>query len=129
MMTLRVPAACGSGRAVICVGVMTGATSGTPARVTRASGEKPDPVIVIAVPPATVPEEGPKPAIVGESIGSVPTRLPKNSVNQRLPSGPVVMASRKLLDVGTGNSVTAPARVILPILLVPCSVNQRLPSG
>jgi hypothetical protein len=34
-----------------------------------------------------------------------------------------------LLAVGVGNSVMVPPVVILPILLAPCSVNQRLPSA
>src|SRR5271165_1304328 len=34
-----------------------------------------------------------------------PMLLPSNSVNQRLPSGPVVMPSGQLLAGGTGNSV------------------------
>src|SRR5215471_813710 len=57
------------------------------------------------------------------------------SVNQRLPSGPVVIPQGLLevlfpLLVETGNSVMAwVAGLISPILPVPCSVNQRLPSG
>src|SRR3954454_14700063 len=113
-MTLKDAAAFGSGRPVIFVGVIAWATSGTPARVTRASAEKPEPLIVIAVPPPTVPLEGPKPVIVGAGIGSVLIRLPAFSVNQRLPSGPVVSDSGRLIAVGMGKSVTTPASVILP---------------
>src|SRR5690348_8120467 len=62
------------------------------------------------------------------------------SVNQRLPSGPTVIAPGPLLGVGVGNSVIAwVLGSIIPILLVrlshpvlvgwPGSVNQRLPSG
>src|SRR5207249_2283253 len=51
------------------------------------------------------------------------------SVNQRLPSGPTVMIVGKLLAVGTGNSVIAPAVVMRPIWLPRRSLNQRLPSG
>src|SRR5713101_8651302 len=58
-----------------------------------------------------------------------PILLPENSVNQRLPSGPVVMPNGLLLAVGMKNSVTAPAVVMRPILLASYSVNQRFPSG
>src|ERR1700682_528405 len=53
-----------------------------------------------------------------------------DSTNQRLPSGPATI-SRGPLDgpLGIGNSVTAPAGVIRPILPTPASVNQMLPSG
>src|SRR5207249_1434341 len=51
------------------------------------------------------------------------------SVNQRLPSGPVVMPKGKLLAVGIGNSVTVPLGVIRPMLFPSFSVNQTLPSG
>src|SRR5207249_2052596 len=53
-------------------------------------------------------------------------------VNQRLPSGPVVMLTGRLLAVGMVNSsavVMVPAVVIRPILPDANSVNQRLPSG
>src|ERR1035437_1916715 len=52
-----------------------------------------------------------------------------NSVNQRLPSGPVVMNCGKLLLAEVANSVMVPEGVTLPILPPFCSVNQRLPSG
>src|SRR5258708_529763 len=51
------------------------------------------------------------------------------SVNQRLLSGPVMMARGPELAVGVANSVIVPPAVILPILLAPCSVNQTLLSG
>ena len=52
------------------------------------------------------------------------------SVNQRLPSGPVVIPAGPLLAVGMGNSVMAcVVGLIIPIWLAPDSVNQRLPSG
>ena len=54
------------------------------------------------------------------------------SVNQRLPSGPAAIPRGPLKAVGIVNSVTAPAVVIRPILLVlpPLnSTNQRLSSG
>src|SRR5262245_53761318 len=46
-----------------------------------------------------------------------PIWLPSISVNQRLPSGPAVMARGPLLAVGTAKSVTTPAGVIRPIWL------------
>src|SRR5262249_22029377 len=60
-----------------------------------------------------------------------PIFSPFCSVNQRLPSGPVVMLEGALEAVGSVNSVIAPAGVILPILFAVAanSVNQRLPSG
>src|SRR5262249_30471392 len=58
-----------------------------------------------------------------------PILLPLFSVNQRLPSGPDVIANGWLLTVGTINSVMAPFVVMRAILSVACSVNQRLPSG
>jgi hypothetical protein len=58
-----------------------------------------------------------------------PIRLPVLSVNQRLPSGPVVMLDGAPYAVGTVNSVTTPEGVIRPIRLPRYSVNQRLPSG
>ncbi len=59
-----------------------------------------------------------------------PIRLPSNSVNQRLPSGPAAIPVGRAAggDAG-GNSVTTPAGVIRPIRLPENSVNQRLPSG
>src|ERR1035437_8060881 len=50
------------------------------------------------------------------------------SENQRLPSGPVVMATGALPNVSV-NSVMVPEGVTLPILPAGCSENQRLPSG
>src|SRR5207244_7692374 len=44
-------------------------------------------------------------------------------------SGPAVIPKGSLAAVGMGNSVTAPAVVIRPILLPSSSVNQRAPSG
>src|SRR5437016_5441485 len=59
-----------------------------------------------------------------------PTLLPLLSVNQTLPSGPVVMPAGELDAVGMVTSVTDPDRVMRPTLLVPMSVNHRpLPSG
>ena len=51
------------------------------------------------------------------------------SVNQRLLSGPTVIAEGPPLAVGTGNSMNTAAGVMRPILLACGSVNQRLPSG
>jgi hypothetical protein len=45
----------------------------------------------------------------------MPIKFPLYPVNQRLPSGPAVIPYGELLTVGTGNSVTTPAGVILPI--------------
>ena len=51
-------------------------------------------------------------------------------VNQILPSGPDVIPMGILPTVGMGNSVTAPAVVILPSLGgFVAIVNHRLPSG
>src|SRR5260370_8431521 len=60
-----------------------------------------------------------------------PILSPNASVNQRLPSGPVVIPHGPLLDAGRGNSVMVPLGVMRPILLLlpSSSVNQRLPSG
>src|SRR5436853_7454529 len=58
-----------------------------------------------------------------------PILLPSRSVNQRLPSGPAVIPSGLLLDVGRGNSLMVPLGLMRPIWLPSCSVNQRLPSG
>jgi hypothetical protein len=46
----------------------------------------------------------------------------KFSVNQRLPSVPVVMLIASLFGVGMSNSVIVPAGVILPILFPTSSV-------
>src|SRR5207247_1907184 len=51
------------------------------------------------------------------------------SVNQRLPSGPSVIALGPLFAVGIVNSVMVPAGVIRPTLLALYSVYQTLPSG
>ena len=52
------------------------------------------------------------------------------SVNQRLPSGPLVIPAGKLLGVGMVNSAMAcVVGLIIPIWLVPPRVNHRLPSG
>src|SRR5512140_1347494 len=57
-----------------------------------------------------------------------------NPVNQRLPSGPEVIAHGPASSAGSGNSVTTPAVVIRPIFPMALgsrklvSVNQRLPS-
>src|SRR5687768_10608651 len=59
-----------------------------------------------------------------------PSLPPWNSVNQRAPSGPVVIQCGSLPAVGMGNSVKA--RVFglkRPTLLADASTNQRLPSG
>src|SRR5260370_41986918 len=60
-----------------------------------------------------------------------PSLSPNASVNQRLPSGPVVIPHGPLLDAGRGSSVMVPLGVMRPILLLlpSSSVNQRLPSG
>src|SRR4051812_7981867 len=60
---------------------------------------------------------------------SRPILFPLNSVNHKAPSGPVVMPPGRLLAVGIGYSVMAPAVVIRPIWLTEGSVNQRAPSG
>ncbi len=68
--------------------------------------------------------------VAGGGYGTnLPILLLKNSVNQRLPSGPVAIRAGPLPAVGIVNSVIAPTVVILPILLLSTSVNQRAPSG
>ncbi len=73
------------------------------------------------------------PAVVIRPIFPAVVPVPPywNSVNQRLPSGPLVMLPRMEWD--NVNSRILPCGVITPILLgplfVPISVNQRLPSG
>src|SRR5437762_2015004 len=62
-------------------------------------------------------------------IASLPILLPVNSVNQMLPSGPVVIAPGCAVAVGTGYCVIVPPTVILPILLKPDTANHKLPSG
>src|SRR5207245_7150545 len=60
----------------------------------------------------------------------IPILTAENSLNQRLPSGPTVIAAGPELAVGVENSVMAwVAGLISPILPTPVSVNQRLPSG
>ena len=62
-------------------------------------------------------------------------RLPRYSVNHRLPSGPAVMPKGSVSNENPGvtppvNSVTTPAGVTRPIRPgLATSVNQRLPSG
>src|SRR5436190_1256258 len=51
------------------------------------------------------------------------------SVNHRLPSGPAAIPPGPLPAVGIENSMTAPVKLIFPILLAKCSVNHKLPSG
>jgi hypothetical protein len=53
------------------------------------------------------------------------------SVNQRFPSGPVVISSGCDLEVGMVNSVNKPSGVIRPIPGLPgtYTVNQTFPSG
>src|SRR5207249_10292819 len=70
-------------------------------------------------------------AVIAPAGVTRPILLPLSSVNQRLPSGPTVMARGPLRGAGLGsggNSVTTPAGVICAILLPKNSVNQRLPS-
>jgi hypothetical protein len=67
-----------------------------------------------------------KTALYGLILPILPTPA---SVNQRLPSGPVVMKLGVLLLEEVANSVMVPEGVTLPILLPLFSVNQRLPSG
>jgi hypothetical protein len=55
-------------------------------------------------------------------------RLPVSSVNQRLPSPPVVIEVGPLPAV-TGYSEMTPLGVIIPMFDAELSVNQRLPSG
>ena len=55
--------------------------------------------------------------------------FPKISVNQRFPSGPVVIPDGPELEVGTKYSFIVPVVDIEPTLFPPNSVNQRLPSG
>ncbi len=59
------------------------------------------------------------------SVAIRPILFAEFSANQSAPSGPAVIPSGPPV---AGNSVTTPAGVTRPILLV-SSVNQRLPSG
>jgi hypothetical protein len=52
-----------------------------------------------------------------------------NSVKYRFPSGPVVIAPRPALAVGTGISVNAPVSVMRPMRFPVSSVNQIAPSA
>lgn len=58
-----------------------------------------------------------------------PILLPANSVNQRLPSAPVVITRGSALRVGRVHSLTPPEGVIRPTLLALISANQTFPSG
>ena len=59
-----------------------------------------------------------------------PMRLPLDSVNQRLPSGPRVMSKGSAGDVRpTLNSVTTPSGVMRPIPGMFASVNHRFPTS
>src|SRR5215469_7530428 len=65
-------------------------------------------------------------------VGGLATTL--NWVNQRLPSGPLVIPLIKLIEFGAGtgrgNSVTCPVGVMRPMKsAAPSSVNHRFPSG
>src|SRR5262245_21815634 len=51
------------------------------------------------------------------------------SANQRLPSGPEVIAWGEEIVPGIGNSAITPWGVIRPTFLPSCSVNQMFPSG
>src|SRR5262245_36599842 len=53
---------------------------------------------------------------------------PLFSQNHRLPSAPAAMPSGCAFGVGIANSSKSPGGVIRPILFLPYSVNQRLPS-
>src|SRR5436189_1593237 len=66
----------------------------------------------------------------------LPIWLPKFCVNHKLPSGPAVIPTGKLVfpygvlgALRIGYSVITPVGVILPILFPMASVNHRLPSG
>src|SRR5450631_814036 len=72
-------------------------------------------VPVVAIRPILLPEPG--------------TELDPVSVNHSAPSGPAVMKKGKPLAVGRLNSVTTPAVVMRPILLVPSSANHSAPCG
>ena len=64
------------------------------------------------------------------SSETLPIAFAPRSVNQRLPSGPVVRSSRLAFRSGTGNSLIVPSGFTRPIALVtPLSRNHRLPSG
>jgi hypothetical protein len=58
-----------------------------------------------------------------------PTRLPLDSANHKLPSGPTVMPRGWLSSVGTANSEMLPAVSMRPILLAYRSVNHSALSG
>ncbi len=67
---------------------------------------------------------------MNEPVGVMwPMKLLPVSVNQRPPSGPVMIRAGWVPATGSGNSVITPAVVIRPILLADCSVNHKFPSN
>src|SRR5258708_26815920 len=70
-------------------------------------------------------------AVGGAASTTWPMLLPVSSVNQRLPSGPLVIPKGELLAVGMGNSSTPViSSFILPTFPLSklLSLNQTLPS-
>src|SRR5438105_14513893 len=67
-------------------------------------------------------------SVITPEVVTLATLLVPLSVNQMLPSGPVVMPMGLLPAVGIVYSVMAPVLVILPTLFPMSSVNQTLPS-
>ena len=65
----------------------------------------------------------------GGSRATRPIRLPRDSVNQRFPSGPTVIPLGRDPAVNPPKWVTVPSIVIRPILSMPGSVNHIAPSG
>src|SRR6202022_1958484 len=66
--------------------------------------------------------------LTGGPASTLATFCPRNSVNQRLPSGPAAMPCGALVAVGTRYSVKTPAVVTRAALFPLFSVNQRFPS-
>ena len=75
--------------------------------------------VAVAHPPMSVWAQG----------ESLPILLALCSVNQRLPSGPLVIPRGRQQVEGRANCCILPAGVMRPILFPTGSVNQRLPSG
>jgi len=127
-----------SGVALVVGKAPGGHVEGQPADLVGQQLREPD----VAVRPVAIPSgpfDATAPMTMGGSGNSVtvpagviwPILLPRNSVNQRLPSGPGVIQNGMGPTTGgvvIGNSVTTPAGVMRPIPRL-ISVNQRFPSG
>jgi hypothetical protein len=128
------PGACTGVTAVMRVGSLTTIGVVTPSKVTVAPDAKPVPVIVTLVCAFAGPLAGEIAVTVGGEAKRTPTLLPPASVNQRFPSGPraiLIGFDPVASGIATipGDWGVAVKGLMLPILSVLSSVNQRLPSG